>query len=116
DGQVRMGILPDQLGLQGRSVAQGELVGFDGAHDVAVGEGVAVGGDQHPGSNAADADHGGADRVDYRDHGLGEAIEEIDIGDHFVGPTQRGAAYTTPYDGRQWSRSISPGGSSTSTG
>src|SRR2546425_7037986 len=47
-----------------------------------IGEGVAIGRDQHPGADAADADNGRADRLDNRDDRPRVAIEEIDIRDH----------------------------------
>src|SRR6266568_6019621 len=77
-----MGILADELRLQGRPVPQGELVGFYGADDVAVGEGVAIWRDQHPGADSADADDGRADRFDDRDDGARITVQEIDVRDH----------------------------------
>ena len=92
DGQIGVRILADQLRLERGTVAQRQLIGFHGAGDVAVCQGVAVGRDQHPRTDPADADNGRADRVDDGGHRAGVGVEQINVGHHFHGSTQRRGA------------------------
>ena len=91
-GEVGVRILADQLRLERGAIPQRQLIGFDGAGDVAVGERVAIGRDQHPGADPADADDGRTDRVDDRNHGSGVGIEQINVRQHCVTRTQRQGA------------------------